>query len=127
MKVRDVMTEDVVTAGAEDPAEEVFKEFVSLSVHGVPVLDEDGSLVGLVTSIDVIKALSSGDWEHMKASDLAREAVTVSPEDDLETALDLMASNGQDRAVVVEDGKVIGVVTVMDVLPAVLNEEGREG
>ncbi len=126
MKVRDVMTEDLVIAAADDSAEEVFKEFVSLSVHGVPVLDEDGTLVGLVTSTDVVRALASGDWEHMKASDLAREPVLVAPDDDIKKALDAMAAQGQDRAVVVEDGKVVGVVTVMDVLPAVLNEEGSE-
>ncbi|WP_456484057.1 CBS domain-containing protein [Methanopyrus kandleri] len=119
--VRDAMTEDVVVVGPDEPLERVLRTFASESIHGVPVVEGD-RLVGIVTSVDVVRALASGEWRELTAGDVTRKAVTVEPDEDLETALDLMAAVGEDRAVVVEDGEIVGVVTVLDAIRVLLGE-----
>lgn len=93
--VRDAMTEDVVVVGPDEPLERVLRTFASESIHGVPVV-EGGRLIGIVTSVDVVRALASGEWRELTAGDVTRKAVTVDPDEDLETALDLMAAVGED-------------------------------
>ncbi|WP_457620410.1 CBS domain-containing protein [Methanopyrus sp.] len=120
-KVRDAMTEDVVVVGPDEPLERVLRTFVVESIHGVPVVEGD-RLVGIVTSIDVVRALASGEWKELTAGEVTRKAVTVGSEEDLEAALDLMAAVGEDRVVVVEDGEVVGVLTVLDAIRVLLGE-----
>ncbi|WP_456482792.1 CBS domain-containing protein [Methanopyrus sp.] len=119
--VRDAMTEDVVVVGPDEPLERVLRTFASESIHGVPVVEGE-RLIGIVTSVDVVRALASGEWKELTVREVTRKAVTVRPEDDLETALDTMAAVGEDRAVVVEDGKVVGVLTVLDAIRVLLGE-----
>ncbi len=122
MRVRDVMVEDVISVGPDEPLERVLRALSEESIHGVPVVD-DGRLVGIVTSVDVAWALATGEWRELRAGEVAREAVKVRPDDPLELALDRMAAAGQDRAVVVEEGRVVGVLTVLDAVRALLGEE----
>ncbi|WP_456434643.1 CBS domain-containing protein [Methanopyrus sp.] len=119
--VRDAMTEDVVVVRPDEPLERVLRTFASESIHGVPVVEEGSRLIGIVTSVDV-GALASGEWREMTVGEVTRKAVTVNPDEDLETALDLMAAVGEDRAVVVEDGEVVGVLTVLDAIRVLLGE-----
>ncbi|WP_088336229.1 MULTISPECIES: CBS domain-containing protein [unclassified Methanopyrus] len=120
--VRDAMTEDVVVVRPDEPLERVLRTFASESIHGVPVVEEGSRLIGIVTSVDVVRALASGEWRELTAGEVTRKAVTVNPDEDLETALDLMAAVGEDRAVVVEDGEVVGVLTVLDAIRVLLGE-----
>jgi len=122
VRVRDVMVEDVISVGPDEPLERVLRALSEESIHGVPVVD-DGRLVGIVTSVDVAWALATGEWRELRAGEVAREAVKVRPDDPLELALDRMAAAGQDRAVVVEEGRVVGVLTVLDAVRALLGEE----
>jgi CBS domain-containing protein len=122
VRVRDVMVEDVIAVEPDEPLERVLRALSEASIHGVPVV-EDGRLVGIVTSVDVVWALASGEWRELRAGEVARRAVEAGPDEPLEVVLDRMAAAGQDRAVVVEEGRVVGVVTVLDAIRALLGEE----
>ncbi|MEX1368288.1 MAG: CBS domain-containing protein [Nannocystaceae bacterium] len=55
--IRDVMAEDVLTVGSSDTVRTAAEHLARGDFHSLPVLDDDGSLVGMVTSTDLIKYL----------------------------------------------------------------------
>ena len=79
---------------------------------------EDGTLKGCVTTKQ-IKELSKEQWATTKVSDIAQpcsEGNTVSPEADSMNALSLMNSTGNSRLMVVEGNKLLGVISLKDML-----------
>ncbi|MDY6774877.1 MAG: CBS domain-containing protein [Halobacteria archaeon] len=57
MPVRDVMTRDVKTASADDTVEDASHLMVNYSINRLPVLDEDGDFVGIVTREDILEGI----------------------------------------------------------------------
>ncbi|MDP2183202.1 MAG: CBS domain-containing protein [Actinomycetota bacterium] len=84
---------------------------------GLPVV-EDGTLAGLVTRKDVDKAVRH-QLDHAPVTGfMARDVITVSPGTDLITLEHLLASQGIGRLPVVEDQRIVGIVTRKDLLSA---------
>jgi predicted transcriptional regulator len=79
---------------------------------------EDGTLKGCVTTKQV-KELPKEQWATTKVSDIAQlcsEGNTVSPKADSINALSLMNSTGNSRLMVVEENKLLGVISLKDML-----------
>jgi CBS domain-containing protein len=57
MRVRDVMTPAVFSLRVDAPAIKVVQEMVALNVHRLFVVDEDGSLVGVISALDIVRRL----------------------------------------------------------------------
>jgi len=58
--VGDLMVHDVVSAAPSAPAIDVVRQMLAHGVHRVVVLDGEGKLVGLVTTMDVLRAIANG-------------------------------------------------------------------
>jgi CBS domain-containing protein len=77
----------------------------------------DGSrLVGIFTERDTVRAISQSHDApaHEVSSWMTRNPMTVGPDDETETALDTMLSHGFRHLPVVENGEVIGIVSIRD-------------
>jgi CBS-domain-containing membrane protein len=59
--VADLMNPDVISLYAEDPAIAAVNEMVKRDIHRIVVLDQDSKLAGIVTPMDVLRALARGD------------------------------------------------------------------
>jgi len=125
MKVKDIMTWNVITVSSDTPVMETRKIMDTHKIRRLPVVDR-GKLVGIVT-LDRIESTGPSEattlsvWEinyllaKMKVKDvMQKEVVTIEPDASIEQAL----AKGQGLKVgimpVVENGKVIGVVTTTD-------------
>jgi len=157
MKVRDIMTTDVVSAKRDTPVNELAKLMGARDISGVPVLDDDGSVVGVVTELDMIvrntrldmprfiQILDLGriplerrsDYEHRmrhmlgtRAEDLmSEEVVTVGPDDGVEDLAELMVKRRVNPVPVVENGKLVGIVSradIIDMMAAEMEEPPEE-
>ena len=117
-KVSDVMTGRPRAVTPQTPLTEVAELMEAEDVGSIPVVEDD-RLVGIVTDRDiVVRAVAKGkDLKGMPASAVSsRELVTVSPDDDLSDALELMARHQVRRlAVTGEDERLVGVVSQADV------------
>ncbi|HBT46709.1 MAG TPA: diguanylate cyclase [Peptococcaceae bacterium] len=81
-----------------------------MEYHGIgclPVLDEEGQLVGIITSRDV----KGSHPNRLVADAMSREVVTVDPSASLWEAHDLLLSHNIERLVVVKDRQVVGIIT----------------
>jgi CBS domain-containing protein len=130
MRVRDVMSRNVETIAAAEPAHAAIGRMVTRRVRHLPVVDMLGTLVGVVTDRDIRHHLfSPGVFERIGrvSSDELLKAVTVkqvmsSPaisvraDDHLETAARLMVECKIGSLPVVENERVVGIVTETDLL-----------
>lgn len=115
-KVRDVMTKNPVTVPADAPVVEAAKRMKEQGIGDVIVIDGD-HMCGLVTDRDiVVRALAEGrDPNSTRMNEICtKDPLTVSPDDDITAAGDLMRDNKVRRVPVVENGDVVGVVSIGD-------------
>jgi CBS domain-containing protein len=125
--IKDVMSSDVRTCEPDATVVDVAKVMASEDVGPIPIV-EGGRLVGLVTDRDlVVRVLAEGkDPQVTKVGEIAsRELVTVSPDDDLDQALTLLAEHQVRRLPVVEDDRVVGIVAQADI--ARLGKDAKTG
>jgi CBS domain-containing protein len=139
--VRDVMTTDVVTVGSDATFGEMVDRLLSHDVSGLPVIDADGMLLGIVTEADLVSREAYGPerrrplglavdylrgrdpaWVRKASATTAREVMTTvvttaSPDDELRVAARRMLESGYKRLPgVAADGRLVGIVSRRDVL-----------
>lgn len=126
-QIRDLMTSNPTTCDASTSVVDAAKQMAREDVGPIPVVDGD-RLVGLVTDRDiVVRVVAEGrDPGSTTLRDIASSDLkTVSPDDDLDVALQTMASAQVRRLPVVEDGRLVGIVAQADV--ARKGEDSRTG
>lgn len=139
MKIKELMTRDVATVSPEAPLKDVARLLTERGISGVPVVDAEGVVVGVVSEADVLlKERGPGhpagrfSWflePHDTAADAkfaartAAEAmtsppVTIGPERPVSAAARIMTERGINRLPVVKDGALVGIVTRADLVRA---------
>lgn len=116
-QIRDVMTSNPTTCEPQASVVDAAKVMAQEDVGSIPTVEGD-RLVGVVTDRDiVIRVVAEGrEPQSVTVGDVAsRDLVTVSPDDDLDRALELMAENQVRRLPVVEGDKLVGIVAQRDV------------
>ncbi|MBE0475736.1 MAG: CBS domain-containing protein [Coriobacteriia bacterium] len=117
LAARDILSAPVRTVTPEETMRQAGEVMAAWGHGGLPVVEE-GRLVGLVTRKDFDKARRHKlDHAPVKGF-MARDVVAVSPETDLGELERLMAQAGIGRVPVVEDGRLVGIVTRKDLLRA---------
>lgn len=143
MKVRDVMTAQVVSVTPQTPVRQAIQLMLEKRISGVPVVDAAGRVVGVVSESDFVRRPEidtdglSSPWLRLftSAEDQARDfirthgriaadvmsapAITVTLDAPLGRVAHLMSANGIKRVPVVEGEKLVGIVTRADLLRAV--------
>ncbi|MBC7293004.1 MAG: CBS domain-containing protein [Thermoleophilia bacterium] len=146
MKVRDIMQSEVITVGPDTTVRELADILAKYKISGVPVVDPDGRVLGMVSEADII--LQDADLHFpyyiqfldsviylqsfhrfeerfrkafgTKVSDvMTKEVITVSPDASIHDAATLMADHKVNRLPVVEEGRLIGIVTRGDIVRAI--------
>ena len=122
MKIGDLMTRSVVTLSPEETLSQAADTLASLNVSGAPVCDAEQRLVGVFSKSDLVGRLIDGQLDpNAKVGDhMTAAPVYVGPEDDVRRATALMAERSIHRLVVVEtDGRVVGILSPLDILKAI--------
>ncbi|NLN43496.1 MAG: CBS domain-containing protein, partial [Methanosarcina sp.] len=112
--IEDIMVRDVACATLPGSRDEVLKILKNKHISGVPVL-KDSRVVGIVTRTNLLQ----NPEEEQLALLMTRGAITITPGADLQTAARLLLEHGIRRLPVVNDGKLVGLVTVADVVGAI--------
>lgn len=117
LTVAEVMNREVFSVPTDMPAPKVLEHLLTLGITAAPVVDEEGQIKGVVSLRDLI-----GTDEHHRARErMTWPAVTVEPESRIEQAARLMAHTCYHHlAVVGADGKVVGFVSVLDIVRGLL-------
>jgi CBS domain-containing protein len=150
--VREYMDDDPLTVTPDTSAEDVARLLGTHELHGVPVVNEAGRCVGIVTENDLVMADEEGDlhiphyielfgglvflesargFERRLKKALAATArdmmtgdpTTIGPDEDVHAAAKVISESGHNRLPVVEHGRLVGVITRADVLRALTESE----
>ena len=117
MKVRDAMTERVTTARPDTTLEEIASMMKTEDTGAIPVVD-DGELIGIVTDRDIVVRCiaEGGDPTETTAEEIVSENLeTIDPESDLDEAVELMSQKQIRRLPVVDNGELVGMLSIGDV------------
>jgi CBS domain-containing protein len=124
MKIRhaaDIMTHPVVTIGGEAKLTEAIKMLLRHHVSGLPVVDPDGRLVGIVTEQDIMNFALSGDAADTSVAEvMTKEVIAFPPQTDIATLINCLGNRHIRRVPIVEGDKVVGVVSRRDILQEIL-------
>ena len=123
------MTRDVISLHPEDSLNHVEHTFVAHQFHHIPITEVDGSVAGIVSKSDLLQiaairtGFSESDFRHIKVKDfMSRQVVTVKLNDTLEHVAEMFRTNKFHALPVLDDGRVVGIVTTHDVINAMFIE-----
>lgn len=105
------MSGDVVTAAPAQAVADAAREMIRHRISGMPVLDDAGALVGLVSEYDVITKHGQTVGDVM-----SRGVITVTEDASAEQVARLMGLHGIRRIPVVRDGRLVGIVSRSDLV-----------
>lgn len=108
---RDIMTTDVITVPADTSVESAARTMFERRISGLPVVDEEGRLAGVVTEFDVIARTGERVEDIM-----TRSVISVGEETDTEAIARMLIEQKVRRLPVVRDGKVIGIISRSDLI-----------
>ena len=117
MIARDIMTRKVCTIHQEASAQEAAQLLDQMRISGLPVVDEDGKIIGIITEADII---SKVDREGLRVADImSHEVIFVGEETSVSEIAMLLSDRKIKRVPVVNDGKLVGIVSRADIVRAV--------
>ena len=143
MKARDVMVSPVITVKPSTSVKEVAKTFLERRISAVPVVDDQGKLIGIVSEGDLMHRSEAGterqrSWwllgltgdetlaaEYVKAHArkvadvMTRHVITASPETPLHEIAALLEKNSIKRVPIVKNGQLVGIVSRANLIQAV--------
>ena len=124
---RNHMSTELLTVDPSAPVTEVAKRMVAKDVGAVLVFEE-GAICGILTERDVLRAVADG----IDDTTLVRDRMTANPEtldadDTTEHAAVLMIHGGFRHLPVVEQGEVVGVLSIRDLMRVVLEDSVPRG
>ncbi|HET7338850.1 MAG TPA: CBS domain-containing protein [Candidatus Dormibacteraeota bacterium] len=121
-KIADVMVEDVVTVAPNEPYHRLVEQLWIHGISGLPVVDDAGSLVGMVSESDLLR--HQGNRPELARDLMTTPVVTVQDSAGLGDAAATMLSRGLKRLPVVDaGGKLVGIVSRADLLKVFLRSE----
>jgi CBS domain-containing protein/ribosomal protein S27AE len=111
MKAREIMTRSVISISEDATVEDAARILARNRISGLPVVNADGSLVGLITEHDLIAK------QGRTVSDLmSRGVISVSADTDIDQVQHLLTNQRIRRVPVLEHGKLVGIVSRSDLV-----------
>lgn len=125
MKARDVMNRRVTAATPHAIGRDLALQLLSGMYSGLPVVDAQGTVIGVVTEFDLLNAVREGkDLQTVKAAEImGRPPVCVEEDEAIEAVIAKMTDHHIIRVPVVRGGKLVGVIARADILSRMIEPE----
>jgi CBS domain-containing protein len=119
-KAGDIMTTHVVTVDANDSVDHAISLMVRHRISGLPVLDQQGRAVGIVSEFDLLELVCAGQNEQVRVCDyMSPNLFGVCEHDNWVVVADMFRAKHVRRLPVFRDGKLVGIVTRHDLMHAI--------
>jgi CBS domain-containing protein len=120
--IRDIMHKHVVQVHPETTLEEAARILTEQHVGGAPVVSANGSVIGMISELALIDIVFDADVGFAPVTRyMTHDVHAVAPDDSLTRAAQLFALYSFRRLPVVENGKLVGIVTRRDLINHSLN------
>jgi len=125
LKASDVMVRPVVSAKKNASARDVALQLLTGLYSGMPVTDEEGNVIGVITELDLLHAVMKGkELVRITAGDImAKDPFTADVNTSLGDIVKLMKEKNIIRLPITDKGKLVGVVARCDILKSLIEPE----
>ncbi len=129
MKVSEIMNPDVISVTPRDRVCDIIDLFLEKNITGAPVIDQ-GEVTGIISRKDILPLITTFDLDcssleqirrtcaHYVSDHMRTKVITVSPVEDVEKCALIMIDNSINRLPVIDDNKLVGIITRGDILKA---------
>jgi IMP dehydrogenase len=117
-----IRREDVVTASPTQTVREVDELMERAGVSGAPVVDDDDTVLGIISGTDIRPFLEVGESDQVTEA-MTDEVITAHKDVTAREALELMYDHKIERVPIVDDGRLVGLVTMQGILQRREHEE----
>lgn len=117
MRVKDCMCNKVIKAKGDTSLREIAKLMENNGVGCVPICNEEDRVVGFLTDRDIITrcVAANGDCSKTKASDvMTKQVIKTTPDTEVQEVCETMSTNQVRRLPVIDDGKIVGMLSLGD-------------
>ena len=111
MKAREIMTTNVISVKENSTIEDAARRLARHRISGMPVVNESGALIGMVTEYDLIAKEG-----HTVADIMSRGVISVSPDTDVEEVAHLLTNSRIRRVPVIEGDQLVGILSRSDLV-----------
>lgn len=125
MKAAKLMRRPVVAATPRASVRDVAMQLVANGFSGMPVAERDGTVIGVITEADILRALTEGKpLETLAAEDImTKNVITVDLETPMMDVMKMLQDHHILRVPVTDRGKLVGVISRIDLIRTVLEPE----
>ena len=114
MIAKDLMTRDVITVSPSTKVKNLAMILVKNQISGAPVADKNGKILGIVSEADIV-AKKGKDARAI----MSKNVMSVSQDASVEEIAQLMVTHAIKRLPVMDDGKIVGIVSRADIVSAI--------
>jgi CBS domain-containing protein len=127
MKAYDIMSIDIEAARENATVTEIGTRLILRAINGMPIIDDDGKVIGILTIIDILRAIKDNkNIDTLKASDImTNNPIVIEQGTDILEIIDIMDKKGIEMVPVIEaenDNRIIGIVSRKDIIEEKFNE-----
>ena len=132
IRVSDYMTRDLITFRPDQTVEEVIHSLIKNRISGAPVVNENNELIGMISEGDCIKQLTESRYFNMPMGDnrvenhMVKNVETIDGRISIFDAGKRFLDSKRRRFPIVENGKLVGQISQMDVLKAAMKMKGQK-
>jgi CBS domain-containing protein len=125
LRARDIMTKRVFSVKADTPIYEALKIIASYGISGLPVVEDDMTLVAIVSEKDVLSLFyNDDDDDKITVSDFMTQPPLYFDEDEsLLDICDFLRKNVFRRVPITSKGKLVGIISIRDVIEYILQSK----
>ncbi|MBN1361261.1 MAG: CBS domain-containing protein [Sedimentisphaerales bacterium] len=126
VKAKAIMTTGVVAVTKDTDIYQAIRTMVANDVNGLPVVTDDGTLVGVVTEKDVLSLLYNIENHPGTVEDfMTPEVVAFDQDDDVVDIAERLGANDFRRVPILADGKLVGIISRRDLIKYILEPIGQ--
>jgi len=125
MRASEIMRQPVLAATRKAAVRDLVSRLVGNAISGMPVVEPDGTVLGVVSEGDILRALVEGDpLNRLLAEDImSSDPITVTSQTPVTEVLHTMHTEGVLRVPVIEEGKLVGIISRSDVIRTLVQQE----
>ena len=120
-EAKNIMVTDIITVKKQTPIYEAIRILVEHNITGIPVVNDDMTLVGILSEKDVLKLLyETHDKPGVVEDYMTENPVSFDQDDNLIDITECLIKNNFRRVLITENGKLAGIISRKDIIKYIL-------
>jgi CBS-domain-containing membrane protein len=121
LKAADIMTTNVITVKRDMVLTEVIALLLRWHISAMPVVDDEGKMVGIISEIDLVNLTFDGNAADTTVGEvMVTNIISFSPSTELADLIQTFSQKHLRRVPIIDKGKVVGIVSRRDILREML-------